>query len=166
MARAFDIHGAPRSSAVRLGEGFEPAVAGGEGGYAVAWTTRTADTRGDIALAVTDEWGALLEAGRPVAESASPEAHGAPAWTPLGPLLLHARGEGVVGRLRDLVLATSGFALPAESTALVDALATPSTQSAGTLARAHDGHWVLWNDDRSGRVGIHAFRLAIDGRTP
>jgi cysteine-rich repeat protein len=165
MGRAFDAALAPRGDAIELGSGFGASVGATEGSFAIAWTTRTGDTRGDLAIARVDAAGTLIEGPSFVATDA-PELAASVVLSARGPMLVYARGEGVVGRVRDLALATDDFALPSEGEALRDRLALPSVQSAGSIARAHDGFWLVWNDDETGRTEVRAHRLAIDEGTP
>jgi hypothetical protein len=136
--------------AISEADGFAPASAALEGGgYAVAWTSRAADPRGDIVARVVPEVGPPTAPPVDVGAIAG-TAEELPSVAPLAAgafaILYHHSAPGGF-LLRDIAVTAVSGALAPEAADLARELSEDGIEQGGSLARSPDGLWVSFSDD-------------------
>ncbi|MFW5920443.1 MAG: hypothetical protein ACOCUS_01285 [Polyangiales bacterium] len=133
-------------------DGFEPSAAALESGdYAVAWTERHVDPRGNVHARALWAAGDPLGAGPPVSIAATPDTpERLPSVAPLtadGFVVLYHHGDSGADLLRDAdVVAVAGMLAPEEPELRMH-LSGAAIEQDAFVVRAADGLWVGWSDD-------------------
>ena len=149
----------PADPSVPVPDGFEPSAAALESGdYAVAWTERYEDARGNVRARVIHATGdAAAEAPVDIAMTANtPER--LPSVAPLaggGFAMLYHYGASGRSLLRDIDLVAVGGDLAMEAPLLRSHIAGDAIEQDGFVVPAPDGLWVGWSDD--GTVDAEGF---------